>query len=357
MITKFLEAVYPNDEDRRAGRILFLIIRSLLIAYAIVIGTAVFWGDVNLIIFTSAGGVALLIPLALLFRGKLRAAGFAMILAVLISATAITTVGQGVHDTGIMAYPVIVIIASLILQRRDFLIASFLALAAFAWLVIGESTGIFVIQPVPIPTWTDFLVMATILGMAILTVDLLATNMRENLHQAQQEIIRRKVLEEQLRYQSIHDVLTGLYNRTFFEEELSRLDRGRDFPVSIIVADVNDLKVVNDTQGHAAGDEILRQVAEILGQVFRAGDILARIGGDEYVVLLAHTDAPTAVQMLERIQQKLVEHNEQHPDLPIQVALGTATAGSNKLTEAFVIADQRMYAEKAQQKLRAKPGQ
>ncbi|MDD5369776.1 MAG: diguanylate cyclase, partial [Anaerolineaceae bacterium] len=100
------------------------------------------------------------------------------------------------------------------------------------------------------------------------------------------DITDRKKVEDELRYLSTHDRLTGIYNRGYFEEELARLDHGRQFPVSVLMADVDGLKETNDTHGHQAGDELLRQTAEVLKSAFRAQDVVARIGGDEFGILL-----------------------------------------------------------------------
>ena len=162
------------------------------------------------------------------------------------------------------------------------------------------------------------------------------------------EITTRKRAEEQLRYQSLHDALTGLFNRNFFEAELARLEHSRDFPISMIVADVDRLKFVNDTRGHALGDELLRQVANVLSSVFRDGDILARIGGDEFAVLLPSTQVTTAENMLGRVGERLAQQNAEHPDLPVKLSLGMATAEKSGLVAAFTLADQRMYANKAE---------
>jgi GGDEF domain-containing protein len=95
------------------------------------------------------------------------------------------------------------------------------------------------------------------------------------------DITERKAREEALWFRSTHDELTGLYKRAFFEAEKDRLARSRQFPVGVIIADVDGLKATNDGQGHGAGDALLRKTAKILGESFRSEDVVARIGGEE----------------------------------------------------------------------------
>jgi diguanylate cyclase (GGDEF)-like protein len=350
MKLKSLESVFNNDDDRRTARILFRIIAALLLAYLVVIATAVYWSDWNLIAITILGCLSFSVPLALLVRGQVRAGGTIVIVNVLITTTIMAMIGQGTRDIALIAYPVIVVIASLIMPRRDFFCAAGLTLIAIGGIVSGEIFGWYAPLPVASAGWGDLLLIVMILVIAIMAVDWLAENMRENLRRAHQEIARREIIEALLLYQSSHDALTGIYNRLFFEEELARFDKGREFPVSIVIADVDDLKIVNDTQGHAVGDELLRRTTTVLTAVFRAGDVLARIGGDEFAVLLPNTPAVTADQMVTRVREKLSEHTAQYPDIPIELSLGAATAETAKLVEAFVVADQRMYTNKANRK-------
>ena len=157
------------------------------------------------------------------------------------------------------------------------------------------------------------------------------------------DITKRKQAEENLRNLSNRDHLTGLYNRAFFQEELDRLETGRRFPVSIVMADVDRLKEINDTEGHQAGDNRLRRTAEVLG-TFRSEDVVARIGGDEFAVILPATDAATAEAVLQRVQESLADHNRRHPEKPLGLSFGVATGEKGvSLTETLQRADERMY--------------
>lgn len=156
-------------------------------------------------------------------------------------------------------------------------------------------------------------------------------------------------LYEKVQKLAITDVLTGTYNRVFFEAELSRMEMGRDFPVSIVVIDLDNLKQTNDSHGHAVGDELIRGAARILQAVFRGSDIISRIGGDEFAVLLPRTDPAACEQMLERVRAKMQEHNLNNPQ-PVKFSIGAATADGGSLAAAFAAADSRMYQDKAVRK-------
>ncbi len=163
------------------------------------------------------------------------------------------------------------------------------------------------------------------------------------------DISERKRAEMKLRYLSTHDMLTGIYNRAYFDEELDRLKKGRKFPVSIVMADVDRLKEANDRLGHAAGDELLKHAAEVFKNAFRREDVAARIGGDEFAALLPNTDEAALVEAMERLHQQLVQSNQEHYRLPLPLSLsiGAATAhNGEELMNAWRKADQRMYRDK-----------
>lgn len=161
------------------------------------------------------------------------------------------------------------------------------------------------------------------------------------------DISERKQAELKLRYLSSHDILTGIYNRAYFDEELERLSKGRKFPVSIVMVDVDRLKEVNDQRGHAAGDELLRHAAEVLKNAFRREDVVARVGGDEFAALLPNTDEATLREAMERLQMQLAQSNRGHGQLPLSLSIGAATAhDGQELMASWRLADQRMYRQK-----------
>jgi diguanylate cyclase (GGDEF)-like protein/PAS domain S-box-containing protein len=168
------------------------------------------------------------------------------------------------------------------------------------------------------------------------------------------DITERKQAEDKLQYLSTHDILTGLYNRAYFEEELARLERGRHFPVSVIVGDIDRFKATNDIHGHAAGDKVLRDAAEVIKGAFRAEDVVTRVGGDEFVILLPMTDASATIEAIARIKENLTAYNNAHSDCPLSISFGAATAKKGPLTEALKEADKRMYREKVMNRSRAK---
>ncbi|MCD6355838.1 MAG: sensor domain-containing diguanylate cyclase [Anaerolineaceae bacterium] len=153
--------------------------------------------------------------------------------------------------------------------------------------------------------------------------------------------------QKSLSFLSTHDTLTGLYNRLFFETEFKRLEKSRQFPISIIMADIDKLKYINDNYGHRTGDQALVNVAKLFIQVFRQEDIVSRIGGDEFVVLLPKTDSKIAKKIIKRIRKKISSYNRKHIDLPINISMGISTANQGESLKGHLKnADKLMYEEK-----------
>ncbi len=180
-------------------RRLSVLIWVLLGVYLVTILIGLYWGTQNVVVATLISIIFLAIPFWLLKRGHSSVAGFLLVLLALITITALATMGQGIHDVAIMAYPIVVIFASLTLSQVGFRTSILLTLAALGWLVFGESSGLFVSTAYETPTWIDYLVPAAILSIAAAVVNLLAMNMRKNLDLSRQEVARRKQAEEALR--------------------------------------------------------------------------------------------------------------------------------------------------------------
>ena len=160
--------------------------------------------------------------------------------------------------------------------------------------------------------------------------------------------IERKSTEEKIRHLSFHDPLTDLYNRAYFEEELKRYNFPRYFPLSIISIDVNGLKVINDTFGHQEGDKLLQHFASLLTSTSRKGDVIARMGGDEFTLLLPSTTAAQAQEVCERIKQSCKEDNIEPIYLRSSVSLGHATqeGAYSEMENLLKEADDKMYQDK-----------
>ncbi len=456
-----------QNKNRIAGQIQTRLIQAAWIVLAIVLMAEIYWGNTIPAIFTVAGAALLGIPYWLIRRGYLNTSGMLIVVVVAGLVTVLATTGKGIHDISMTALPIIIIFASLALDRFGARTGVLFTIFCIAWLTFGEAHGLYAAQPYDKADWFDFILVSSILVVTALAVNFLVQNIRGSLLKAEQEIDRRKQMEsallskteeldqffrasidlfciadtngtfrrlnpqwketlgynleelegkrfldfvhpddmdatltavsklagqesimnfvnryrcrdgsyrwiewrsvpagniiyaaarditehkkmeDQLRYQSTHDILTGIYNRSFFEAELVRLEGGREYPISIIIADVDGLKMVNDTQGHTAGDQLLKQAALIMKSVFRTEDVVARIGGDEFAVLLPNTDAISVEHKVASIREKLDKNNEEQNKIPVHISIGSATADRGDLIGIFTLADQRMYQDKA----------
>jgi len=161
-----------------------------------------------------------------------------------------------------------------------------------------------------------------------------------------QDITRIKKTEEKIRYLSYHDYLTGLFNRRFYEEVLSKLDKEENLPLTLVMADVNGLKIINDSFGHAIGDELLKKASEVIKNGCRKSDIVARLGGDEFVIILPKTAQNTATDIIKDIEALAVK--EKVKGLKLSIAFGnyTKVKKEEKIQKVLKNAEDNMYRHK-----------
>jgi diguanylate cyclase (GGDEF)-like protein/PAS domain S-box-containing protein len=160
------------------------------------------------------------------------------------------------------------------------------------------------------------------------------------------DVSENKEQRKEIEYLSFHDALTGLYNRRFLEEELKRLDTERNLPIAIIMGDVNGLKLTNDIFGHNHGDEFLKKIAEVMKKVCRSDDIIARWGGDEFVILLPQTSLQQAKQIKHRIKTEFAKEGIKVIRGNISLGCDVKTALDQNIVECMETAEEKMYAAK-----------
>jgi diguanylate cyclase (GGDEF)-like protein/PAS domain S-box-containing protein len=224
-------------------------------------------------------------------------------------------------------------------------------------LIIDNSVlGVFIITSVEPRSWQrdDIDLLKTVVGLLSSAMQRFRAEAAERQARKQIDLLYQEALQL-----SITDPLTGLYNRRYFYEcalqELQRLQRhGHSF--SIIIFDVDLFKLINDRYGHLAGDKVLMELAQLVKSNLRGMDVLARFGGEEFIILLPQTSLPESRVVAERLcretDQMLVRHHGQ--DIHITISMGVTCAalegGSSSVPELEVIlnrADQALYAAKA----------
>lgn len=161
------------------------------------------------------------------------------------------------------------------------------------------------------------------------------------------DITARKKAENYLEYLGQHDVLTGLKNRAFFMDELDRLRRRGRYPLTAIVIDLNNLKVVNDELGHAAGDTLLRRAGEVIQKAVEKAGHAARTGGDEFIILLPGADEDAGQALIDDVQKLVELNNQYYVAVPLSVSIGMATClSADGIDEMLKQADLAMYEQK-----------
>jgi diguanylate cyclase (GGDEF)-like protein len=215
------------------------------------------------------------------------------------------------------------------------------------WQLVAKVDRSEVYTPIRNRAWTVTLIVLLLMFLSAVTVYLLGYRQQAEMRRKRYEaILGMKRAEAEAAYNSFHDAVTGLYNRVYFEEELRRLDTERTLPISVIMADVNNLKLTNDVFGLREGDLLLRHLADIMRDSCRDEDLLARWGGDEYIILLPRTGSEEAEGIMMRIKGAC----ERMEALPMRcsISLGTACKTWREQDMALVIklAEERMNKNK-----------
>lgn len=164
------------------------------------------------------------------------------------------------------------------------------------------------------------------------------------------DVTEKKEAEEKLKRLSFTDILTGLYNRTYFEEKAQELLREEHLPIGVIMGDANGLKLVNDTLGHSQGDELLKLIANLLRDVCSEGQLIFRTGGDEFVILVPNTTEYECEHIIRKIFKQC--KNYKHDLIDLSISLGSSiTDNLNKsIYDALKEADDKVYRQKLLQK-------
>ncbi len=161
------------------------------------------------------------------------------------------------------------------------------------------------------------------------------------------DITARKKAEAYLEFLGKHDSLTKLRNRSYFIDEMARLERRGPWPVSVLMLDLNGLKGVNDELGHVTGDALLRRAGETLAKAVEKSSCAARIGGDEFALLLPGSDEQAGERMAQRISDLTDLNNKFYSGAVLSFSVGCATCQQgDRLEPTLHLADQRMYAGK-----------
>jgi diguanylate cyclase (GGDEF)-like protein/PAS domain S-box-containing protein len=164
------------------------------------------------------------------------------------------------------------------------------------------------------------------------------------------DVTERRRREDEILYLNHHDVLTGLYNRAYIQQALEFLDQDSNFPISVVAGDINGLKLVNDSFGHGEGDRLVVAISQILKKSTRESDVVGRVGGDEFYLILPNTDSKAAKEIIKSIRLSCDEHS-QALDNDVHftsISLGQATKVEEglPLTEYINLAEEYMYQQK-----------
>lgn len=245
-------------------------------------------------------------------------------------ASLLVLIVAGPMGAGMVCVTVMLVLSGSLLEKKQLLI--FIALNLFSFIVITVLLAVGFFYEFAIndykPSWLIITLSSQVLGIGLL---FLIQTIYYGLENQAKVIARSKETieesEQKYRYLCYHDHLTRTYNRLFWEEEQKRIDIANQVPVSIIIGDINGIKLMNDAFGHEAGDQIILETAKIMKSCCHNNEVIARTGGDEFSILLPKTTREMALKSMEEIKQSFHKHNRRilNEAFHINVALGTGT--------------------------------
>lgn len=171
----------------------------------------------------------------------------------------------------------------------------------------------------------------------------------DRIYSVGRDVTERLNREKEIEYLSFHDVLTGLLNRRFLEEEMKRLNTARNLPISLIMCDVNRLKLINDAFGHEKGDELIKFAAQVFRESCRPEDLVARWGGDEFILFLPKTSYEDSQKIVERIKQNSLKYSINSIQLSIACGICTKEDAHFPIQDLLRNSEDAMYREKSKE--------
>lgn len=268
-------------------------------------------------------------------------------------ASLLVLIVAGPMGAGMVCVTVVLVLSGSLLEKKQTFI--FIVLNFFSFMVITILLAVGFFHEFAIndygTRWPIVSLSSQVLGIGLL---FLIQTIYNGLENQAKIIVRSKETiqesEQKYRYLSYHDHLTGLYNRLFWEEELKRIDMENQLPISVIVGDINGIKLMNDAFGHEAGDRIILETAKIMEACCHNNEVVARTGGDEFSILLPKTTREMALKCMSEIKQSFRLYNRRilNEAFHINVALGTGTKETpyGNLKETIKIAEMHMNQRK-----------
>ena len=162
------------------------------------------------------------------------------------------------------------------------------------------------------------------------------------------DITDKKQLEEKLERLSYYDAITGAYNNHYLEKEINILDTKKDTSIGIIFCDLDNLKITNDTLGHAFGDKLIINTFNILNNVFMENSVIARTGGDEFIVIIKDTSLNSLKELYILLCKSVEQQNKFNPEVKVKISIGYSFSETSigVIRDFITIADKNMYKDK-----------